>query len=122
MLDLDDNEFISMSNIASGESLPSAAVDIAEAYQLTLTDSPSSGTAEVTGFAVAFYSDGQELTSDSESFNEPVFITQGQSLDWTEHPWDTYAPDEASAGPFAAGTVGAVDPGATCELIQWHNS
>jgi serine/threonine protein kinase len=122
MLDLDDNEFISMSNIAAGESLPSTAVGIAEAYQLTLTDSPSSGTAEVTGYAVAFYSDGQELTSDSESLNEPVFITPGQSLIWTEHPWGTYSPGEASVGPFAAGTVGAVDPGATCELIEWHKS
>ncbi len=120
MLDLDDNEFISMSNIAAGGLLPSAAADIAEAYQLTLTDSRSSGTAEVAGYAVAFYSDGQELTSDSESLNEPVFITPGQSLNWTEHPWGTYAPGEASVGPFAAGT--AVDPGATCELIQWHNS
>ena len=105
-----------MSDLTSGEEATSGAT-VAEAYQLTLTDSQSSGPAEVTGFAVAFYSDGQELTSDSESLNGPTFITPGQSLTWTEHPWG-YSSGGASIGPFAAGQTGTVDPGATCELIQ----
>jgi hypothetical protein len=117
--DSSSDEFYSMSDITSGEGATSGDT-VAEAYQLTLTDSQSSGPVEITGFAIAFYSNGQELTSDSESLDEPTFITPGQSLTWTEHPWG-YSSGGASIGPFAAGQTGAVDPGATCELInQWR--
>lgn len=119
MLDSNDGEFYSMSDIASGEGLTSGDAT-AEAYQLTLTDSQSARAVEVTGFAVAFYSDGQELTSESETLDEPMFITPGQSLTWTEHPWG-YSSGGASVGPYAAGQTGAVDPGATCELIQYSS-
>jgi hypothetical protein len=96
--------------------------EIAEAYQLTLTDSSSSVTAEVAGFAAVFYSGGQELTSDSQSFTAPSFITPGQSLTWTEYPWgNSTAGQGASVGPFAAGQGGAVDTAATCQLDQWYH-
>jgi hypothetical protein len=114
------NEFFSMSDVTSGTG-PAAGDTTAEAYQLTLDDSQSAGTAEVTSFAVAFYSGGQELTSDSENLNEPAFITPGQSLTWTEHPWGYSSSGGASIGPFAAGQMGAIDPGATCELIQYRS-
>jgi hypothetical protein len=111
--DLSIGMFYSMASILQGSG-PGSGDEIAEAYQLTLTDSSSSATAEVTGFAVVFYSQGQELTSDTENLASPTFITPGQSLTWTEYPG-------SSVGPFAAGVTGAVDSAATCQLIQWYN-
>jgi len=97
---------------------------IAEAYQLTLTDT-GAAPAAVTGFAVAFYTDSsgqeQETTSDDESLDAPAFITAGQSQTWTETPWNGYSANEASVGPYAAGVAGAIDPTATCDLVQWQS-
>jgi hypothetical protein len=97
-----------------GRSHPPSADTTAGAYQLTLTNT-SSATAHVTGFAVVFYdSSGGETTSDQESASG--FITPGQSLTWTEDPWSV------QQSPFAAGETGAVDSGATCQLVQWDHS
>lgn len=71
---------------------------------------------------MVFYSQGQELTSDTENLASPVFITPGQSLTWTEYPWGTSTSGQgASVGPFAAGVAGAVNSAATCQLLQWYN-
>lgn len=121
IFDRNYDEFYSMSDIVAGN-IATSGGPVAEGYQLTLTDSQLSATAEVTRFAVAFYSGGQELTSDLESLAQPLFITPGKSLTWTEHPWGYYSSGEASIGPFAAGLTGAVDPTATCELIKWYSS
>jgi len=119
--DLNTGIFYSMASILQGSG-PGSGDEIAEAYQLTLTDNSSSVTAEVTGFAVVFYSQGQELTSDTQNFASPTFITSGQSLTWTEYPWGTSTSGQgASVGPFAAGVAGAVDSAATCQLLQWYN-
>ena len=89
-----------MTDLARGATTGSDTT--AEAYQLTLINSPSSGTARVTGYAVVFYSGGQELTSDQQSLTTLAFITPGQSLTWTEYPWGTSPAQGASVGPFAA--------------------
>jgi hypothetical protein len=94
---------------------------LAEAYQVTLTNT-SEVTAEVTGFAVVFYSQGQELTSDNEPFTQPTFLTPGQSLAWTETPWGDYSNGSASVGPFASGQTGAVNSVATCSMVQWYRA
>jgi hypothetical protein len=115
------SQFYSMADLDHGATTGSGDA-IAEAYQLTLTDSSPSVTAEVTGFAAVFYSGGQELTSDSQSLTAPSFITPGQSLTWTEYPWgNSTAGQGASIGPFAAGHTGAVDTAATCQLVQWYH-
>ncbi len=119
--DLGTDMFYSMANILQGSG-PASGDEIAEAYQLTLSDNSPSATAEVTGFAVVFYSQGQELTSDTQNFASPTFITPGQSLSWTEYPWGTSTSGQgASVGPFAAGVAGAVDSAATCQLLQWYD-
>ena len=99
--DLGTGMFYSMASILQGSG-PGSGDEIAEAYQLTLTDNSTSATAEVTGFAVVFYSQGQELTSDTQNLSSPTFITPGQSLTWTEYPWGTSTSGQgASVGPFA---------------------
>jgi hypothetical protein len=119
--DLSNSTFYPMTAILGGSG-PAQGDEVAEAYQLTLTDTSSTATAQVTGFAVVFYDEGQELTSDSESLDSPTFITPGQALTWTEYPWGTSTQgDGASVGPFAAGIVGAVDSAATCKLLQWYS-
>jgi hypothetical protein len=119
--DLSTGMFYSMASMLQGSG-PGSEDEIAEAYQLTLTDNSSSATAEVTGFAVVFYSQGQELTSDAQQLPSPTFITPGQSLTWTEYPWGTSTSGQgASVGPFAAGVAGAVDSAATCQLLQWYD-
>ena len=121
ILDVTSGQFYSMSSYVHGDGYPAAGDTIAEAYQLTLTDTSPSATAAVTGFAVVFYSAGQELTSDSENLGSPTYITTGQSLTWIESPWgsETAGQQEPSLGPFAAGVVGAVNTAATCQLLQW---
>jgi hypothetical protein len=119
--DLGTGMFYSMASILQGSG-PGSGDEIAEAYQLTLTDNSTSATAEVTGFAVVFYSQGQELTSDTQNLSSPTFITPGQSLTWTEYPWGTSTSGQgASVGPFAAGVEGAVDSAATCQFLQWYD-
>jgi hypothetical protein len=119
--DTSTSQFYSMADITHGSLIPSGDGN-AEAYQLTLTDTSSSATAPVTGFAVVFYSQGQELTSDQQTLGSPTFITPGQSLVWTEQPWgQSVSGRGASIGPFAAGDTGAVDTAATCTLLQWYH-
>jgi hypothetical protein len=82
------------------------AASVTGGYELTLTNS-SSVTAEVGGFAVVFYDGGSELGSDTQNGFDS-FITQGQSLTWTE---------QTSA--MNVGDAGAVDTVATCQLVKW---
>jgi hypothetical protein len=92
-----------------------------QAYQMTLTDD-SSTAAEITGFSAVFYDDsGSETTSDTQNFgNQPAFVEPNQSLTWTEEPWGYYTLGHGAAtGPFTAGSTGAVDSAATCQLVQW---
>jgi hypothetical protein len=56
--DITAGQFYSMSDLNSGSTTGSGD-EIAEAYQLTLTDASPSSAAAVTGFAVVFYSGGQ---------------------------------------------------------------
>lgn len=77
-------------------------------YRLTLTND-SSAKAEVTGFKVVFYYDGQETGSaDVGPFDE--FITKGHSLTWTK-----------ATNMMNVGRDGAVDTAATCALGQWDH-
>lgn len=93
--------------------------DPALAYQVTLT-STSVATADVTGFAVAFYdTSGSEAGSDQEQTSG--FITPGQSLSWTfieDHTVSGYGDDPneqlAQTGNIPAGA-------ATCQLVQWDH-
>ncbi len=118
--DTTTTEFYSMADILHGDMTALGPGDqLAEAYQLSLTNT-SSVTAEVIGFSVAFYSEGQELTSDSEPFGSPTFITAGQTLTWTEDPWGDYSNGQASVGPYAAGETGGINSVATCQLVQWN--
>jgi hypothetical protein len=78
-------------------------------YQITLTNT-SSVTVDVVGFSVVFYGNGRPgRRSDNQTF-DPTFITQGQSLTWTE---------QTDAMNF--GSDGAVDSSATCQLVQWDH-
>ncbi|HUY52678.1 MAG TPA: hypothetical protein VMV92_44420 [Streptosporangiaceae bacterium] len=90
--------------------------DSALAYQVTLTNS-SGSTADVGGFAVAFYSGGTEVGSDQEQATG--LITQGQSLSWTVIEDQTVHgygddPDQALA---QTGSIPA--SGTTCSFVQW---
>lgn len=93
---------------------------VAEAYQLTLTNT-SSVAAEVTGFSVVLYDgSGDELTSDTQTLNSPAFIEPGQSLTWTPTPWGSYDPRENTPqGPYSEGRMGGIDIADTCQLAQW---
>lgn len=77
-------------------------------YQVTLTNT-SAATAEVSGFSVVFYSSGAETGSADASAGD-TFITAGQSLTWTE-----------TTNIMNAGSMGALDIGATCALVQWNH-
>lgn len=76
-------------------------------YQLTLKN-VSTVTAEIGGFAVVFYDGSSELGSDTEGGFDS-FITQGQSLTWTEQ-----------TAALNTGSTGAVDAAATCQLVKWQ--
>jgi hypothetical protein len=53
---------------------------------------------------VVFYQQGQELTSDTQNFPSPAFITPSHSLTWTEYPWGTSTSGQgASAGESSGG-------------------
>jgi hypothetical protein len=84
-------------------------------YELTLTNN-SSATADVTGFAVVFYdSTGTELGSDQETANES-FITEGQSLSWTE-----YSGTDADGNSDSLGNANVPAGAAICQLVQWDH-
>jgi hypothetical protein len=112
------HRFTSMASLRMGAGGGSATDLLAEAYQLTLTNTSTSATAAVTGFAVVFRNyAGHQTRSNDQTFG-PAVITPGKSRTWTEDPWGTYAAGAASVGPFAAGGTGAVDSGATCLLLR----
>lgn len=118
VVDQTDNEFYSMADI--DEITPGPGTTTLPGYQVTLTNT-GTATADITGFAVAFFTGGtgvtpQETGSDKETFTTDQYVTAGQSLTWTEQPWAA-TPD----APFAAGVMGAVDTTATCRLVQWFN-
>jgi hypothetical protein len=80
-------------------------------YQLTITDS-SGATADVNGFAVVFYdSSGNELGSDRENVTE-TFITNRQSLTWTE-----YSATDTSGNPDSIGRATIPSGAVTCEMV-----
>ncbi len=80
-------------------------------YQLTITDT-SGATADVNGFAVAFYdSNGQELGSDRENVTE-TFITTEQSLTWTE-----YSTTDTSGNSDSFGTANIPTGATTCQMV-----
>jgi hypothetical protein len=88
------------------------------AYQVTLT-STSEATADVSGFAVAFYdSAGAEAGSDQETATG--LITAGQSLSWTvieNHSVNGWGDDPAQQFTQTS----AMPPGtASCQFIQWY--
>jgi hypothetical protein len=123
LLDETTNTFVTMSDLG-GNSGISQGDELAEAYQVTLTNNGST-TAEVGGFSVIFYSAGYgnattETGSNSENVNQ-TFIAPGQALTWTETPWGSYAYEYGtpSVGPYAGGQEGGVDSSATCQLVQW---
>lgn len=97
--------------------ITSATVALAPAlaYELTLVNT-SLNTADVTGFAVVFYtSAGTEAGSDQESAGS-TFIVAGQSLTWTE------LSSKATDGTGTGGTDGSIPAGAaTCQIIQWYH-
>ena len=92
--------------------------DPALAYRLTLTND-SGSTADVSGFAVVFYSGSAEAGSDQEQATG--FITPGQSLAWTvieDHTVSGYGDDPTQqlmqTGSIPAGTD-------SCQLVQWDH-
>ena len=85
-------------------------------YQLTITDN-SSATADVNGFAVVFYdSNGNELGSDRENVTE-TFITNGQSLTWTE-----YSATDTSGNSDSFGRATIPSGAATCAIVAWYQA
>ena len=88
------------------------------AYQLTLTnDSPV--TADVSGFAVVFYSGSTEAGSDQAQASG--FITPGQSLAWTvieDHTVRGYGDDPNQQLAQTGGIPASAD---TCQLVQWYH-
>lgn len=103
---------------SSGAFAPgSSSGDPVLAYRLMLTNK-SAVTADVAGFAVAFYdASGTEARSDEETASG--FITPGQSLTWTvieDQSVSGYGDDPnqqlAQTGNIPSGA-------ATCQLVQW---
>jgi hypothetical protein len=120
--DLSSQSYYPMSGmIASSPSWPPTGDQVAEAYQMTLTNN-SSTAAQVNGFSAVFYDgQGDETTSDTQTFDSATFLEPGQSLTWTEYPWGDYSNyhGTASVGPYAGGVEGAYDTSATCQIAQW---
>jgi hypothetical protein len=120
--DLTSQSFYPMSGmIGSSPSSPPSGDQVAEGYQMTLTNNGSTA-AQVSGFSAVFYDgQGSETTSDTETFDSATFLEPGQSLTWTEYPWGEYTNEQgtASVGPYAGGVEGAYDVSATCQIAQW---
>lgn len=95
----------------------SSSGDPVLAYQLTLTNK-SAATADVGGFAVAFYdASGTETGSDQEQASG--FITPGQSLSWTlieDLSVSGYGDDPNGQ---LAQTGDIPNDAASCQLVQW---
>lgn len=116
--DKTQNEFSALSGLAAGSDIAPGDV-VAEAYQLSLSDTSPSVTATVAGFQVAFYAGGRRLGSQTAKLSSPSHIPAGKSVSWTEYPWATSSwGNGPSIGPFAEGTEGDVDSAATCRLVR----
>jgi hypothetical protein len=116
--DKTQNEFNALSGLAAGSDIAPGDV-VAEAYQLSLSDTSPSVMATVAGFQVAFYADGRQLGSQTAKLSSPSHIGAGKSLSWTEYPWATSSwGNGPSIGPFAEGREGDVDSAATCRLVR----
>lgn len=93
--------------------------DATLAYRVTLTNA-SASTADVTGFAVAFYLiSGSEAGSDRAQFGD-AFITAGQSLAWTvieDHTILGYGDDPNQQLAQTSNIPGGV---ASCQFLQWY--
>jgi len=113
------NEFYTIGSLAQGSDMEQGD-PVSEAYQLNLSDVSPSQAASVTGFTVAFYADGRRLTAVTQPLAVVGKVPAGQSASWTEYPWGSYPlGSSASAGPFAGGKDGAVNPAVTCQLVSW---
>jgi hypothetical protein len=92
------------------------------AYQVSLTNT-GTATAQVTGFAVAFYdASGSELGSDQQSAGD-TFITANQTLTWT-----MYSTTDTDGNGFSGNATGSQDGNipstgnaATCSFLQWYH-
>ncbi len=116
--DKTQNEFNAISGLAAGSDIAPGDV-VAEAYQLNLANTSPAVAARVAGFQVAFYAGGRQLGSRTTELGRPVDIEAGKSESWTEYPWATSSSGHGpSIGPFADGKDGAVNPAATCRLVQ----
>jgi hypothetical protein len=79
-------------------------------YVITVTNN-GTGTVEVTGWVVAFYSGTTEIGSDSEQTDvTAAYITSGQSFNWTPTPGN---------GPWSdANFTGQIDTTGTCQVLS----
>jgi hypothetical protein len=121
--DKTQNEFSAVGGLAAGSDIAPGDV-VAEAFQLSLTDTSRSAPAKVAGFEVAFYADGRRLGSATTNLQRASDIAAGRSMSWTEYPWATSIEGHGpSIGPFAKGGAGeeadgGVNPLATCRLVR----
>jgi hypothetical protein len=116
--DKTQNEFSAVGGLAAGSDLAPGDV-VAEAYQLSLTDTSRTVAAKVAGFEVAFYADGRRLGSQTTNLHRASDIAAGRSVSWTEYPWATSIEGHGpSIGPFAFGKNGGVNSLATCRLVR----
>lgn len=103
------NDFLSFAQSEKGGAFPSEDAqsgDVQGGYSLTLTNS-SPATAEVSYYAVVFYSDGQEVGDDDQSLPNVVYIPPGQS--WTFNNPTT------AMNVSEEGAVNTID---TCALVS----
>jgi hypothetical protein len=112
------NEFYQLIGLAHGSDI-STGDTIAEAYQLTLADSPTAGAATVTGFTIGVYLNGKKLATTTEHLPARKLIPAGQVATFTEYPWGTSKARQGLAvGPFAAKGDPPADLAATCRLLR----
>jgi hypothetical protein len=116
--DKTQNEFSAVGGLAAGSDVAPGDV-VAEAYQLSLTDTSGSVPAKVAGFEVAFYAGGRRLGAQTTNLRRASDIAAGRSASWTEYPWATSVEGHGpSIGPFADGKNGGVNSLATCRLVR----
>jgi hypothetical protein len=116
--DKTQNEFAMVGGLAPGSDLAPGDV-VAEAYQVSLTNTSRSVSAKVAGFEVEFYAAGRRLGSQTANLHQSSDIAAGRSASWTEYPWATSIEGHGpSIGPFAYGKNGGVNSLATCRLVR----
>lgn len=116
--DQNQNEFYQLLGLRHGSDITTGDA-IAEAYQLTLANSPGSRTATVTGFTIAVYADGKKLATTSSHLPAGKLIPSGQVATFTEYPWgSSRARQGLAVGPFAAKGNPPANLAATCRLLR----